>query len=114
MEQKKTNKTVANNLINETQSIVTENKNLLEQVDKLTQVNDKLQCTANKVDDLVIKVVEQYVSNGTWVSIKWYEFGKWINLGKLMFTFIKSTLKECYETEFNPRTPSWFEKVLGK
>ena len=113
--------TVASLNINDTQKLLVqslqEQVNLLQEektklqkaLDTTSKVNEELGCVYNKVKLFLDEVQTKYVVDGKWVTLG---ISGWINFGKLTFTFVKSTLSECFNVTFNPRLPSWISQII--
>lgn len=93
--------------------VTVENKN--KQLDLITGINDKLLCTTTQVDAFLKQVTAEYVDpiTGAWITINWYDFSKIKRGLSLLFNFVKTTLKVCYNKEFLPRIPSWLQLILS-
>lgn len=93
------------------QQVIEQNKTIA----NLQKINEDLSCTTSKVQGFLNDVSANFVdpTTGAWITIKWYDIAK-IRTGlKLLFTFVKSTFKDCYNVEFSPRVTSVLEIVLG-
>jgi hypothetical protein len=85
------------------------------QIDLISGINDKLLCTTTQVDAFLKQVTAEYVDpiTGAWITINWYDFAKIKKGLSLLFNFVKTTLKVCYNKEFLPRIPSWLQLILS-
>lgn len=76
---------------------------------------EELRCTTLKVDRFLGFIQAEYLDEtGRWKHIPLYKFGAWYRLGKELFTFVKLTLKECYDLEFQIPIPTKFQDLINR
>jgi len=69
-----------------------QNVELIEKTKTLETELTRSQITLREVDKLIEFIKVNYVHEGRWVSIKWWQVGKWINLGKEALLTVKNIL----------------------
>lgn len=96
--------------LEETIKILTEEKTKLQKaLDEANKLNSELKCLTLKLDNYLLTIQSNYVKDGRWVSLGIVDF---ITFGKLTFTFVKSTLSDCFNVKFDNRLPTWVSKTL--
>lgn len=76
--------------------------------DKLSEAQDIIKTFSTEANELITYMKDNHVKDGKWVKIKWYQFGKWYELGKACFRFVKNVLKA-----FNIKI-GLFEDIMSK
>jgi len=105
-----------------TQNLIITNSKQLETINKLTlkvddleKINKQLTCVYENTQKFILNIKAIYVNEqGEWISLKWYNVGKWIRLGKITFIFVKTTLTECFNITFKPRKMTWLGTLINQ
>lgn len=61
--------------------------------DKLDKAQAVISVFDTETMELIRYMKENHISEGKWVKIKWYQIGKWWELGKRCFTYVKNVMK---------------------
>jgi len=69
-----------------------ENMKLVEKSKTLETELTKSQITLREVDKLIEFIKLYYVHEGKWVNIRWWQIGKWVDLGKAALLTVKNIL----------------------
>jgi hypothetical protein len=59
---------------------------------KLEKAQYMLNVFDSETTELLKYMKDNHIKDGEWVKIKWYQIGKWWELGKRCFTYVKNVL----------------------